>query len=67
MSSALTKASAPAPVGTTISSFTGLRNVSLKFCMNQAGRMTEWVREVRERRSSSTARSATSAVACSIP
>ena len=67
MSSTLTKASAPSPAGTTISSFTGWRNVSLKSSMNHAGRMTVLVRESRAARSSSTARIATSAGACSMP
>src|SRR6266851_5761854 len=43
MSSASTKASAPSPVGAVITPSTGFRNVSLKFCMNQAGRRMECV------------------------
>src|SRR5216684_2857605 len=55
MPSASTKASAPSPVGTVITPSTGLRNVSLKFCMNQAGRRMECVIAPRPMRSSSTA------------
>src|SRR5260370_36050401 len=44
MSSALKKASPPSPAGTTMAPPIGLRKVSLKFCMNHAGRRMAWVR-----------------------
>src|SRR5260370_12423244 len=55
MSSASTKASGPSPVGTVITPSTALSDVSLKFCMNPAGRTTEVVNSPLPMRSSSTA------------
>ena len=53
--------------GTVIAPPAGLRKVSLKFCMNHAGRRMAWVTPGRPRRSSSTRRMAVSGGAESVP
>jgi hypothetical protein len=67
MSPASMNASEPSPVGTTMVPVRGTRNVSLKFCMNHAGRTKLWLNRWRCSKPSSTPRMAASAGAYSMP